>query len=120
MGQGDEHIGFTNIRVVDEYICDLKNGAILIVDSNSVTIGPKPDTNRLYPVPTVELSHEIGAVKFQNAVALGALYPLIKNLLTETSVRQALSEGVPLETVDENIKAFDKGMEYIQAHFTTD
>ena len=65
----------------------------------------------------MELAHEIGSLKFQNSVALGALYPLIKGFVKETSLKQALSENVPPKTVDSNLKAFEKGFEHIQKHY---
>ena len=102
----------------DKYVSDMKEGAVLMVDPNAVEPGPKPDTNKFFQVPTMELAHEIGTVKFQNSVLLGALYPILEKLVKETSLRQALSENVPPKTVDTNLKAFNKGMEYIHTHYT--
>jgi 2-oxoglutarate ferredoxin oxidoreductase subunit gamma len=98
----------------DTYRYDLKEGGILLIDPGSV----KPDdAYALYQVPTMKLAQEIGSIKYQNSVALGALYPLLKEFLKESSLRQALSENVPEKTVSDNLVAFEKGKKYIQTYY---
>ena len=101
----------------DKYRADLKESGTLLVDPNSVDVGRMEIPCDIYRVPAMELAHEIGSIKYQNAVALGALYPLIRNLVSEASLKQALSESVPSKTVDANLKAFEKGLAYISAHY---
>lgn len=101
----------------DKYIGELKEGGILLLDPNSVEAGAEAGAYKVFNVPTMALAHEIGAVKYQNSVALGALYPLIRDLVKESSLRQALSENVPPKTVKANLKAFEKGKAYVLAHY---
>ena len=102
----------------DKYRAGLKENGILLVDPNSVDTSQIVHPSTVYEVPAMELAHDIGSLKYQNAVALGALYPLIRNLVSEASLKQALSESVPSKTVDANLKAFEKGLAYIRTHYT--
>jgi len=99
---------------VDTYIADLKGGGILLIDPHSVKNVPDRDKYRVYEVPTMEIAHDIGGVKFQNSVALGALYPLIAHMIKESSLRQGISNNVPSETVGINMGAFERGMRYAE------
>lgn len=98
----------------DKYGADLKDDGILLVDPNGVA--PVEDSHTRYEVPAMELAHEIGSTKFQNSVVLGALYPLIRRLAAEDSVRRALADNVPPMTVESNLKAFEKGKAYMTSH----
>jgi 2-oxoglutarate ferredoxin oxidoreductase subunit gamma len=97
---------------LDTYISDLKEEGILLIDPHAVKHVPDRDSYRVYEVPTMEIAHEIGGVKFQNSVAMGALYPLITHLIKESSLREAISRNVPPETVEVNLEAFERGMSY--------
>jgi 2-oxoglutarate ferredoxin oxidoreductase subunit gamma len=119
----DGEIHYPNVRkadlfialsqvALDTYIADLKEGGILIVDPHSVKKVPDRTKYRVYEVPTMEIAHRIGGVKFQNSVALGALYPLIAHMIRESSLRQAISKNVPPKTVEINMKAFERGVHY--------
>jgi len=103
----------------DTYIRDLKEDGILLLDPNSVKSDKIGDKDKTFEIPAMELSRQIGSVKFQNTVALGALYLLIKKNLTEAALRKALAESVPQETLKDNIKAFDIGLEHMKAHYAT-
>ena len=101
----------------EKYIADLKENGVLLIDPNSVDPSQVGHPCTIYPVPAMELALETGSLKYQNAVALGALYPLIRNLVKAESLKQALSESVPPKTVDANLKAFEKGRAYMQTHY---
>ena len=119
----DGEIHYPNVRRADlfialsqvalnTYMADLKPGGILLVDPRSVKTVPDRDKYRLHEVPTMEIAHDIGGVKFQNSVALGALFPLIAHMIKESSIRQAIARNVPPETVEINMEAFKRGMDY--------
>lgn len=121
----DGEIHYPNVRkadvfialsqvALDTYIADLKEGGILLIDPKSVKDLPDQDKYRVYKVPTMDIAHGIGGVKFQNSVALGALYRLIAHMIKESSLRQAISQNVPSETVEINIEAFKRGMDYVR------
>jgi len=73
---------------------------------------PDRGNYRVYEVPMMEIARSVGNVKFQNIVALGSLFPLMANLIKDTSLRKAISKNVPPKTVKKNIEAFKRGMTY--------
>lgn len=101
-------------RALDSYLPDLKEGGILLIDPTSVKDIPHPGKYSIHEIAAMELAHEIGDVKYQNSVALGALYPLIDDVLKESSLRKAIADNVPPKTVDINMKAFEKGLNTVQ------
>lgn len=121
----DKEIHYPNVRkadvlvalsqvALDTYYADLKEGGILLVDPKSVKNVPDRDNYQVYEVPTMEIAYTVGEVKFQNSVALGALYPLIAHLIKDSSLREAISKNVPPQTVERNIEAFNRGMSYVK------
>jgi len=119
----DGEIHYPNVRkadlfialsqvALDTYIADLKEGGILLVDPHSVKNVRNRDKYQVYEVPTMEIAYDTGGVRFQNSVALGALYPLIAHMIKESSLRQAISGNVPPKTVEINMEAFERGMNY--------
>lgn len=102
---------------LDTYVESLKEGGILITDSHGVQSVPRPERFRMVSVPTLEIAHEVGNVKFQNMAALGALYALITNMISEADLLRAVKESVPPATVERNTAAFEKGKNYVQSHF---
>jgi 2-oxoglutarate ferredoxin oxidoreductase subunit gamma len=109
--EADLFIALSQVAL-DTYIADLKQGGILLVDPRSVKTVPDRDNYRVHEVPTMEIAHDVGGVKFQNSVALGALLPLIAHMIKESSLRQAIARNVPPETVEINMEAFTRGMDY--------
>jgi len=97
-------------RALDNYLPDLKEGGILLIDPTSVKDIPHSDKYHIHEIAAMAIAHEIGGVKYQNSVALGALYPLIDDVLKESSLRKAIADNVPPQTVDINLKAFERGM----------
>ena len=97
---------------LDTYLPDLKKGGILLLDPGSVKDVPDRDKYRVHEVPFMEIAYEIGEVRYQNSVALGALYGLIPHLIKESSLLKAISDNVPRNTVEINKEAFKRGMRY--------
>jgi len=102
---------------LDTYAADVKEGGILIIDPDVVKRIPPGNAFLLYAVPTLALAHEVGDVKCQNTVALGALYALIDKHIDEAPLLKALTHGVPPRTIDLNLAAFQKGKRYVQTCF---
>ncbi len=96
---------------LDTYKQDLKGEGILLIDPNSVKDVPKSLV--CYRVPAMEIGHSVGNVKYQNSAVLGALAALLKSMIKKESLKSAVSENVPLETIEKNIEAFEKGWAYI-------
>ena len=106
----DGQIDYPNVReadilialsqvALDTYLPDLKEGGILILDPDSVKNIPNRDKYKVHKIPTVKIASEVGGVKFQNSVALGALFPSIAHLIKESSLREAISNNVPSKTI---------------------
>jgi 2-oxoglutarate ferredoxin oxidoreductase subunit gamma len=102
---------------LDTYAADLKKDGILVIDTDAVKIIPAAARFRLFRIPTVALARQSGDVKYQNAVALGALYALISDLISEEPLLQALGEGVPSKTLSANLTAFEKGRNFVRSRF---
>jgi 2-oxoglutarate ferredoxin oxidoreductase subunit gamma len=96
---------------LDKYIRDLKEDGILLIDPNSVKEVPKNLV--CYKVPAMEIAHSLGNVKYQNSVVLGALAALLESMIKKESLKSAVSENVPPETIEKNIEAFEAGWTHI-------
>ncbi len=92
---------------LEAYISDLKDGGILLIDPNTVKVVPKGV--RSCKVPAMEIAHEVGSVKYQNSVALGALAALLNSRVKKESLALAIAENVPEKTMEKNLKAFERG-----------
>jgi 2-oxoglutarate ferredoxin oxidoreductase subunit gamma len=96
---------------LDKYIRGLKEGGILLIDPNSVKDVPKSFV--CYGIPAMEIAHSLGNVKYQNSVVLGALAALLESMIKKESLKSAVSENVPSETIERNIEAFEAGWAHI-------
>ena len=120
VSQGEIH--YPNVRkadvlvalsqpALDKYIQDLKEDGILLIDPNSVK--DVPNNLLYYEVSAMEIAHSVGNVKYQNSVVLGALAALLKSMIKKESLKLAVSENVPTETIEKNIEAFEAGWTHI-------
>jgi Pyruvate/2-oxoacid:ferredoxin oxidoreductase gamma subunit len=55
----------------------------------------------------------VGNVKYQNSVVLGALAALLESMIKKESLKSAVSENIPPETIEKNIEAFEAGWAHI-------
>jgi 2-oxoglutarate ferredoxin oxidoreductase subunit gamma len=119
----DGEIHYPNVRkadilvalsqvALDTYLTDLKEGGILLLDSGSVKDIQDRDKYKVYRVPCMEIAYGVGGVRYQNSVALGALYGLISHMIKESSLLKAISDNVPGNTLEINKEAFKRGMRY--------
>lgn len=96
---------------LDMYKRDMKEGGVLLIDPNSVK--DIPEHVVYYEVPAMEIASTVGNVKYQNSVVLGALAALLKSMIKKESLKSAVSENVPPQTIEKNFEAFEKGWEHI-------
>jgi 2-oxoglutarate ferredoxin oxidoreductase subunit gamma len=100
------------------YIHSLKEDGILIVDCEAIKSAQREYKGlHLYKVPTAKLAYEAGNIKAQNAVALGAFYSTIQDFISEKSLKRALEDAVPQNTIIVNLAAFEKGRRYIISNY---
>jgi 2-oxoglutarate ferredoxin oxidoreductase subunit gamma len=102
---------------LDTYIGDLKEDGILLIDPTAVTDLSKSPVP--YGVPAMEIAHSIGNVKYQNSVVLGALAALLRSRIKKESLKSAVRENVPPNTIEDNLEAFEKGWAHILNPNTT-
>lgn len=97
------------------YINDLKDGGTLIVDPDMVVEDEilqfvRDHKISYYKAPATKIAVEkIGLRIVANIVMLGALTK-ITNVVSEDSMKKAITESVPKGTEDKNISAFEAGM----------
>ncbi len=92
----------------NKYSGDLKEGSILIVDSEAVKDLPQGDY-RIYSLPISEIAlHKVGKAVVTNIVALGIL-TTICGVISAEAVRKAILARVPKGTEELNMRAFNEG-----------
>lgn len=97
----------------DAYIKDLKEGGLLIIDPLTVIKESSRTDIRVVKVPTAEIALGVGNKRYQNMVALGALCQLT-GVISKEALAKAIQEAVPPRTRNQNLQAFEKGMEYVR------
>lgn len=97
---------------LNTYIDGIKEDGRLLIDPNSVT--NVDSTRDVYEIPAMAIAHEIGSLKYQNSVALGALAALLESNIKKTAIASAISEHVPPKTIEKNIEAFERGFSFIR------
>ncbi len=94
----------------DKYVVDLKEGGILLVDSQMVTNIPK-GSYKVVALPIIQSAVErLGKFLVSNIIALGVITKL-SGVVSEDSVKHAIRARVPKGTEEINIKAFYTGIE---------
>ncbi len=98
---------------VNKYHVDLKEGGILLVDSDACEEIPEGNY-KVYKVPIIEIAREkVGKVLVANIVALGVITELAQ-VVTREAVEAAILARVPKGTEDLNLTAFKAGLEAAQ------
>ena len=98
---------------LDAYIGDVKDEGTLLIDPNSVK--SVPVKMRCYEVPAMEIAHDVGSVKFQNAAALGALAAILYDRIKKESLALAVAENMPEKSLEHNLTAFERGWAHVNA-----
>jgi 2-oxoglutarate ferredoxin oxidoreductase subunit gamma len=99
----------------DKYISNLKEGGILIYESDLVDPQREPaDGNgskiRVFGLPATDIARKMfGREVVANAIMLGCLAGLT-GVVSRDSLREAISESVPPNTRDMNLDAFEEGL----------
>jgi 2-oxoglutarate ferredoxin oxidoreductase subunit gamma len=92
----------------DKYSKDLKDGGILLVDSDLVESLPKGNFT-IVSIPIISIAkNEVGRTIVANIVALGAMVALTE-IVSRESAEKAVLARVPAAFVELNRKAFETG-----------
>lgn len=119
----DTKIGFPAVRrcdilvtmsqtALDKHLKDLEEeDGILLVDSSIVKVVP-PTKAEIFEIPATETAKKtLGASIYANMIMLGALTNIIK-MIAKDAMEKAIRESVPEKTVETNINAFKKGLQF--------
>lgn len=95
----------------DKYEPELREGGILLIDTDLVKPRPARAKTKLYGIPSTRLAEELGNRIFTNLVMLG-FFTAISKVVTPEAMKKALPGLVPKRFLEVNIKAFDRGFEF--------
>lgn len=95
----------------EKYEPELREGGILIIDSDLVRLKPTKRKIKIYSIPSTRFAEEIGNRIYANLVMLG-FFTAITKIVTPEAIKKALPGLVPSRYIDINIKAFDRGYNY--------
>jgi len=117
----DDKIGFPAVRKCDILVAmnqeslntlikDLKDNGMLIVDSTNVTYMPETKA-QAHKIPITETAKKaFGEAFYANMIMLGA-FTKLTNLVSRKAMEKTIRENVSKKTIENNIKAFQKGLE---------
>ena len=92
---------------------ELKDGGTLIIEQDLVRVTELPRATKVYSCPATRLAEELGKRMVLNSVMVG-FFTAVTKLLDKEAVRKAISDSVPSNFRELNLKAFEKGLEYGQ------
>jgi len=95
----------------NEYIDALKEGGVLLVDTDMVPYQKENSKVQVYEVPATKIAEELGKKIVANVVMIGA-FTAITGLLDADAVKESIKRNVPKGTEKLNLAAFEKGYEY--------
>lgn len=95
----------------EKYEPELREGGILIIDTDLVRLKPTKRNIKIYGIPSTRFAEEIGNRIYANLVMLG-FFTAITKIVTPEAIKKALPGLVPSRYIDINIKAFDRGYNY--------
>jgi 2-oxoglutarate ferredoxin oxidoreductase subunit gamma len=118
----DEDIDFPKVEYPDilvamsqeaylQYVDDLKENGILIVDPDLVPNQRENLKVRMYEVPATKIAEGLGQKIVANVVMIGA-FAAITNLLGLEHLKESIRRNVPKASIKLNLTAFEKGYEY--------
>jgi len=100
----------------DTYYPSLKEGGILIIDSDLIHQPPNPGC---YSFPFTQLAkNEIGHVMVANVISLGAIVE-ITGLCTKDSIRKVVKSRAPVGTEEKNLQALELGFKIAKEKMKT-
>lgn len=99
----------------DQFKSGIKDGGIIVVDSNLVTpSGADRERLKVIELPIISIAkNEIGNVVTQSVVALGISVTL-SEAMERRIVLEVMKSKVPAKVLELNVKAFEVGEKYAQ------
>ncbi|MBU1023284.1 2-oxoacid:acceptor oxidoreductase family protein, partial [bacterium] len=88
---------------------------LVLIDEDLVKPGPPRDNIRMYSVPAMKFSEEIGNIIVLNIIMFGFFVAMTDGLLDYDSAVKAIETSVPPRTIELNMIAFNKGYDHGKA-----
>ena len=95
----------------EKYEPELRDGGMLIYDTDLVKLKPGRAGIRVYGVPSTRFAEEMGNRIFGNLVMLG-FFTAVTEVVSPDAMKKALPGLVPGRFLALNIKAFEKGYDH--------
>ena len=100
---------------LDKFRKKLKKGGILILNSDLISDKNSVDNIRGASLPLSKIALDCGNIKVANVVALGALLSLDPSIFKKETLVNALKETFKNQnTINQNLKALDKGQALVE------
>jgi len=90
---------------------ELREDGTLLVEQELVNTEGLPDGVKVYGIPATRIAEELGKKMVLNIVMVG-FFTAITGLVSEKAAREAVADSVPPNTIDLNMRAFDRGFTY--------
>jgi len=121
----DEEVLFPYVKEPHVLIClsqegytknigSLRNGGMLILDSDLVRAKEISPDVTAYTIPATRFAEELGNKMMANIVMLGFL-AAISDMISTEALRKAVLTSVPAPTREINARAFERGRDYGKA-----
>lgn len=115
--ESPESVIALNLPSFERFEAKLKSGGTILVNSSLVQSKPKRNDILYKYIPLSEIADKIGDMKTANIAAIGAFLALMPVVKIE-NVKKAIAEVFKIkkaQIIDNNLKALQKGYEYIMA-----
>ncbi len=100
-------------RSFDLYFKDIKDDAIIVVDSNLVTSVPEGKNYKIYRIPLIDETVRVaGNIVVVSVVSL-AIVAKLSGLATKDEIKEVVLASVPKGTEEINMKALDLGFSLV-------
>jgi 2-oxoglutarate ferredoxin oxidoreductase subunit gamma len=90
---------------------ELRKDGTLLIEEDLVKPEGLPSTVKVFAVPATRIAEELGRKMVLNIVMVG-FFTAVTGLVSEQAAREAVKDSVPPNTIDLNMKAFDRGFQY--------
>ncbi len=97
----------------DKFKDELSEAGTLVYDEDLVTPDKSQESVKAYGIPSTRLAEELGHRIMANVVMLG-FFTAVTKLVSKEGMRKAVADSVPPGFVELNLKAFDKGYDYLE------
>lgn len=96
-----------------KYIPKLKEGGILFVEEDLVTIDENAKkAKKIFKIPATKIAESLGSRLYANIAMLGFVCANTTDIFSEESMLTIMKEKIKARFVEKNLIAFQKGMEY--------